>query len=256
MHPILLKLGSVTFHSYGLLIAMGFLAGLFLFRAEARRMGEDPDQVTDLCFYLLVAALVGARLLYVLTTPRYFFENPGAILKIWNGGLVFYGGFLAALAAALVYFRRQRLNAWRWADMGTPALAIGQCCGRLGCFLAGCCYGRACDLPWAVTFNDRDSLAPIGQRLHPTQLYEAAVMFALFVLLWTLRGKKRYDGQLFWSYVLLYGLARSVIEGFRGDFRGGLAGEWLSPSQIIGFAMAALAVAMLLALGRVRKAAP
>jgi phosphatidylglycerol:prolipoprotein diacylglycerol transferase len=251
MYPTLITFGPLSLHSYGLFVALGFLAGIGLFRAEARRLGEDPERVTELCLLLLLAALAGARVFYILSAPAIFMAQPLEIFKIWNGGLVFYGGFVGALAAALLFFRRHRLPAWRWADMGTPGLALGHCFGRLGCFLAGCCYGRACDLPWGVTFSDPRSLAPTGRALHPTQLYEAGAMLLLFALLWRLRRRKRFEGQLFWGYVLIYGLARAAIETLRGDFRGTWAAAYgLSPSQGIGLAMALLSAGMLAFLGR------
>lgn len=134
-----------------------------------------------------------------------------------------------------------------------PSLAIGHSIGRLGCFFAGCCYGKACDLPWAVTFTNPDSLAPIGVPLHPTQLYSALTNLFIFIFLCFFRGRKKFDGQLFWIYVLLYGVARSILEIFRGDFRGEPVFGILSVSQTIGCIMAVFAVVMLIYLrGRAR----
>ncbi|MBW2099219.1 MAG: prolipoprotein diacylglyceryl transferase, partial [Deltaproteobacteria bacterium] len=131
-----------------------------------------------------------------------------------------------------------------------PSLALGHFFGRLGCFSAGCCYGKLPDLPWAVTFTNPDSLAPLGVPLHPTQLYSAANNLIIFGFLLLFKRIKKFEGQLFWIYVLLYGITRSIIEIFRGDPRGGVLFGILSVSQTIGAAMSIIAVFMLVVLGR------
>jgi phosphatidylglycerol:prolipoprotein diacylglycerol transferase len=134
---------------------------------------------------------------------------------------------------------------WKTTDIMAPSLALGQALGRMGCFFAGCCYGKTCDLPWAVTFTRPDTLAPIGIPIHPTQLYSALSNFIIFLFLFSFRKKKKFEGQLFWSYVFLYGVTRSIIEIFRGDFRGELVFNVLSISQATGCVMAILAVIMI-----------
>jgi len=250
MHPILLKFGKVTIYTYGFFIAMAFLAGLLVAKAEAKRLGEAPDRLTDLCFYVLIAAIVGSRLFYVTINPRLFLSDPFEILKIWKGGLVFYGGFIAAAATTIVYLKHQQMSLWRTADIVTPSLAMGQTLGRLGCFFAGCCYGTACDLPWAVTFRHPDSLSPIGTPLHPSQLYHALGNLFIFGVVWYFRPLKKFNGQLFWMYVLLYGVIRTFLEVFRGDFRGYMLWGILSVSQMIGCIMGGIAVVMMVILSR------
>ena len=249
MHPILFKIGELKIYTYGFLVAMGFVVGILFARREAVRLGEDQEKIMDLCFYVLVAAIVGSRLFYILTNPKIFLSDPLEILRIWNGGLVFYGGFIAALVTAVIYLKSKKISIAITADIMAPSLAIGHFIGRLGCFFAGCCYGKACDLPWAVTFTNPDSLAPIGVPLHPTQLYSALTNLFIFIFLWFFRRRKKFEGQLFWIYVLLYGVARSILEVFRGDFRGESVFEILSVSQTIGCIMAVFAVAMLIYLG-------
>src|SRR3989339_541590 len=173
MFPVLLKIGPISIFTYGFFIAVGFLAGIFLATKEAKRLGEDYEKIMDLCFYILVAAILGSRLFYVATSPEMFLKNPVEILKIWNGGLVFYGGFIAALVTGVIYLKVKNIPVWKTADIMAPSIALAHFFGRIGCFFAGCCYGKYCDLPWAVTFNHPDSLAPTGIPLHPTQLYEA-----------------------------------------------------------------------------------
>jgi len=250
MYPVLFKFGSLSIYAYGLFVGMGFLLGLYLAKKEAVRVGLDPNRIVDLCFYVLIAAIIGSRLFYGFTRPEIFMHDPVEIFRIWNGGLVFYGGFIAALVTAVAYLKHHALPLWKTADILAPALAAGHFMGRIGCFFAGCCYGRSCDLPWAVTFTRADSLAPQGIPLHPTQLYESLSNLALFGILWAFRKHTRFEGQLFWIYVLLYGVVRSVIERFRGDFRGELFFGVLSPSQFVGIAAALVAVFMLIHLSR------
>jgi len=248
MYPILLKFGKIVVYTYGFFIAMGFLAGISVAKREALRLGEDPQKITDICFYVLISAIVGSRLFYVLINPDIFLSSPLEIFKIWNGGLVFYGGFVGAVLTVIVYVRKEKMKLWNTADILAPAIAMGHCLGRVGCFFAGCCYGKSCELPWAITFTHPDSLAPAGMALHPTQLYSSLNNLAIFAFLWLFRTRKRFDGQLFWSYVLIYGVTRSIIEIFRGDFRGDLFFGILSVSQTIGISFSLAAIAMLFVL--------
>lgn len=250
MHPILIHLGRFSIYTYGFFIAVGFVSGIFLAKKEARRKGVDTETVMDVCFYVIIAAVVGSRLFYVVTAPGPFIENPIEIFMIWNGGLVFYGGFVLALITAVILVHKRGLNVWKVADIFAPAIALGQFFGRLGCFSAGCCYGKICDLPWAVTFHDPNSLAPTGIPLHPSQLYHALGNAAIFAILWAYRKNTRFDGELFWMYVAVYGMVRSVLEIFRDDFRGFIFFDLFSVSQVIGLLMAGLGIAMLVALRR------
>ena len=167
MHPILFKLGPITIYSYGLMIALGIMVGLFLARRQAKREGIDPDKILDITLYVLLAALIGARLLFVFMNFAEYVDEPLRILKIWEGGLVFYGGLLPAVAIGIWYIKRLGLPLWQIADILAPSLAIGHAMGRIGCFFAGCCYGGACDLPWAVTFTNPQSLATPRGSLTP-----------------------------------------------------------------------------------------
>lgn len=250
MHPIIIKFWSFVVYSYGFLIATGFFLGIVLAMREARRVGENSEKILDLCFYILVAAIVGSRLFYVATAWDAFADNPLEILKIWKGGLVFYGGFLAALAAAVVYIKLNRLPVLKTADILAPSLALGQALGRLGCFLAGCCYGLPSDVPWAVTFSDPNCLAPVNTPLHPTQLYSACANLAIFIVLFVFSRRNRIPGRVFWTYVLLYGLTRSIIENLRGDFRGAEIFGLLSISQALGLTGAVVAIIMLVRANR------
>ena len=246
MHPVLFHIGRLTVYSYGFMIAVGIVAGLFLARHQAAREGIDPDKIIDISFYILVAALIGARLLFVLMNLGEYTAHPLDILKIWQGGLVFYGGLLPAVAVGIWYIKRLGLPLWQMTDIIAPSLALGHAFGRIGCFLAGCCYGETCTLPWAVTFTDPRSLAPRGIPVHPTQLYSAFGLFLLFAFLLFLRKKKTFPGELFWMYLLCYAVGRFLLEFLRGDDRGLVLGGTLSLTQAISIPLAGISVAMLL----------
>jgi phosphatidylglycerol:prolipoprotein diacylglycerol transferase len=253
MHPVLFTIGGLTIHTYGFFVALGFFFGILLAKSQAQKAGIDPDKIMDLSFFVLLAAIIGARLFYVLTVPEVFIADPVEILRIWNGGLVFYGGFIAAFIAALIYIKKNNLLLWKTADILAPSVVLGQFFGRLGCFSAGCCYGKVCHLPWAVTFTDPKSLAPLHTSVHPTQLYSSVCDLMIFAALIFLRKRKKYHGYLFWMYVMLYGITRFVIEMFRGDFRGDDLLGVLSISQAIGGTLAVIAVVMLLKLSKKSK---
>ncbi|MBW2569774.1 MAG: prolipoprotein diacylglyceryl transferase [Deltaproteobacteria bacterium] len=248
MHPILLKIGKLTLHTYGFFVAMGFLAGILIAQREAKRVGEDPDKIMDLSFYAMVSAILGSRLFYIITNPEIYLSDPLEIFKLWNGGLVFYGGFIAALIVGIIYLKIKKMPLWKTTDIAALSLAAGQFLGRLGCFSAGCCYGKACNLPWAVTFTNPDTLAPIGIPLHPTQLYHAISNLSIFVFLWFFRTRKKFSGQIFCMYILLYSVTRSFIEIFRGDFRGELVFGVLSVAQITGLTIAPVAIILMIIL--------
>ena len=246
MHPVLLAIGKFRIYTYGLMIAIGLIVGVILARRQAAREGIDPDRIVDITFYVLVVALIGSRLLFVAFYLEDYLSQPLRILKFWEGGLVFYGGLLPAVAVGLWYIRRIGLHLWQAADIFAPSIAIGHAIGRLGCFFAGCCYGKPCSLPWAVTFTDPRSLAPLGIPLHPTQLYSSLSLFFLFGLLIFLRRRKTFHGELLWSYALVYSIMRFFIEFLRGDYRGTILAGLLSTTQAVGIVFAGISVGMLL----------
>ena len=235
MHPLLLKIGFLKLHTYGLMIVIGFLVGLYLVREQAKREGLNEDRVVDLSFWGLAFGLLGGRIVYILTRLDYFGEHPLEIFYFWEGGLVFYGGFLGGFFAFWFFSKRYKLPMLKVVDIAVPSLAIAHMFGRFGCFFAGCCYGRpAINVPWAVTFSDPLSLAPPGIPLHPTQLYDALNAFIIFCVLMVVRKHKKFDGQLICIYMLLYSVGRSIVEIYRGDsIRGFVIDPWLSTSQFI-----------------------
>ncbi len=253
MYPVLIRLGPLTIHTYGFLIATAFLVALWLAAAQARQRGLSYEKVADQAFYTLIAGLAGSRLLYVATDWSHYAANMLDIVKIWEGGLVFYGGVLSALPVAVYMAKKEDLPLWDAADIWAPSIALGHAIGRLGCFCAGCCYGKPADgLPWAVVFSNPDSLAVKGVALHPVQLYESAAEVLNFLILMALRRRQSFKGQLFWVYILNYSIIRAVAEVFRGDeIRGFIAGG-VSISQGISVAMFLLSLVMLKQLGRTR----
>jgi phosphatidylglycerol---prolipoprotein diacylglyceryl transferase len=259
MHPVLFNVGPFTVHTYGALIALAFLVGLLLAAKEAKRKGIDPERMMDLGLYILIAAIVGSRLFQVAVEHKYFFQNPLEIVKIWKGGLAFYGGFIGALFMGIWYLRKHGLPVWKVGDALAPSIAIGQAIGRLGCLSAGCCYGLPTDLPWGITFNAPGTLALPGIPLQPTQLYESFCMFILFGVLWAFRKRITVEGQLFWTYVMSYSVIRFIIEFFRGDTERGFIqmGSFdLSSSQAVAiFAFMTAVVALTALRAQARKKA-
>ncbi len=246
MFPVLIKIGPLTIHTYGFLIAIGFLVALGFAVMRAKRAGLSPEKITDIGFYSLLAAIVGSRIFFVGQNWSFFSSRPLDIVKIWEGGLVFYGGVLLAIPTALWYTRKQGLPIWKTADVWAPSIAIGHAIGRLGCFCAGCCYGKPADgLPWAVTFSHPETLAIRGVPLHPSQLYESGAEILNFLVLMFLGRRESFNGRLFWVYILNYSVIRSVVEVYRGDEVRGFIMPHVSTSQGISLIMFLGAAVML-----------
>ncbi len=255
MHPRLLTIpqlhlfgwspGPFTLHTYGVVLAIAFLAGLWVASRQARRAGLDDERagrVTDMAVWVLIAGLLGAKALLLAVDWRYYTGNPRELLAIFQSGGVFYGGLLAGLLVAWWYARRYQLPGWLTADALAPGVMVGQAIGRLGCFSAGCCWGKPASVPWAVTFTDTYAARAVGTPLytplHPSQLYESLAAFLIFGFLLWLTGRKRFHGQVVLAYVALYSTVRFVLEFWRGDAeRGTWFGGALSTSQIVALAM-------------------
>lgn len=242
MNPILIELGPLKLYTYGLLVATGFYAGILWAVRLGRKEGIDPKFIYDTAFWVIIAAILGSRFFYIIVNIDYFVANPLSMFKIWSGGLVFYGGFVGVFIALVICTRRAKVDLWTFMDVCAPAGALGHSIGRLGCFFAGCCYGKVTTVPWAVTFHDALSMAPTGVPLHPTQLYSSANELLLFVILTLMRPYRKFKGQIFLTWVLLYAVTRSIIEIFRGDPRGAYFNGLLSTSQIIAGVVFVVAV--------------
>lgn len=241
MYPEIFRIGNFPINTYGVLLALAFLAALLVAARLGARDGLPRERIFDLGLWLLLAAIVGSKLLLLVVEPEYR-AAPLRLLSLdfLRSGGVFYGGFLAAVLAAYVLVRRYQLPWWRTADAFAPGIALGQAIGRQGCFAAGCCWGKPTALPWGVRFSELGNQVtgvPVDAHLHPTQLYESFAAFFFFAFLIWLHRRKTFDGQVLLMYGVLYGAARFIIEFFRDDPRGDILGltslTHLSTSQLI-----------------------
>jgi phosphatidylglycerol---prolipoprotein diacylglyceryl transferase len=233
MHPILLKVNSFNVYSYGFMVALGFAVSVFLMCASAGRFNLNKDRVIDLSILVLVTGVIGARLLYVVLNLKYYIANPLEIIQLSKGGLVWYGGFLAALAAMVIYARRKGLGFLRAADFFVPYLALAQVFGRIGCFLNGCCYGieAPSGYPLAVIFP-YDTISR-----HSTQIYAAFALIIIYIILRLWQERPHFTGEIFLAYCMLYSGKRFLIEFVRGD----------NPRVVLGLTLSqALSVAVFL----------
>ncbi len=218
MHPIFIHIGSIEIRYYGILIALAFMISAIVGEKEARRRGLPPGIIYDLLSYVLIAAIIGARLYYVFfSEPVWFISHPYEILAIWKGGLSLHGGILGGVLIGIWFARQKGISAWKLSDILAPSIALGTAIGRVGCTLNGCSFGKPTDLPWGIVFTDPHSLAPLGVPLHPTQIYEVILCLILFAFLWQRRKKIAFEGQLFLLYAMGYGAIRFFLEFFRGD---------------------------------------
>jgi phosphatidylglycerol:prolipoprotein diacylglycerol transferase len=263
MYPELFRIHNFPVNTYGVLLAAAFLLALVVAARLAARDGLPRERIYDLGLWLLLAAILGSKALMLVVEPEYR-ANPSHLLSLdfLRSGGVFYGGFIAAVATAVLLVRRFRLPWWKTADAFAPAVALGQAVGRQGCFAAGCCWGKPTSMPWGVRFTEAGheiTGVPTETALHPTQLYESFAAFAIFLLLLRLHRRKAFDGQVVLFYGLLYAALRFTVEFFRDDPRGDLFGlttlTGLSTSQLISLVVAALSLFFLVARWR-RSPAP
>ena len=252
MFPKLLSFHSFVLPTYGLLVATGFVAGLAVSIHLAQREGLDKEKIYNLGIYLALAGMIGAKLFLLFQDRDYYRLNPRQIfsLSTLQSGGIFYGGLLTAIVAALWYTRKSRMPFLKMADAFSPGIALGHAFGRLGCFAAGCCWGKPTSMPWGVTFTNRYSNevvgVPLGISLHPTQLYEAAAEFVIFALLYLGYRRKRFDGQILGWYLLLYPTARFLVEFLRTHAGEALLwGGAISDAQAISLLLIGLGVWLL-----------
>lgn len=225
MHPIVAQVGLITIYSYGVLVTIGVILGLVYARILAQRAGLSPHAIWNLGIYMIFGALIVSKLWLVVEGWNYYAANPSQIFSVtmFESAGTFYGGLFGAILTIILYTRIQRMPLLPVLDISAAALPLSHAIGRVGCFAAGCCYGKPTTLPWGITFKDSTSAAlagtPLNIPLHPTQLYEAAAEFLNFlVLMWLAFGKRRIiPGQILGAYFMLYGAERGIIEFFRGD---------------------------------------
>lgn len=242
MLPHLIEIGRFSLPTYGVMVALGVMAGLWVASVNSKRQGVNPDKAWNLGILAIFSAILGAKVLLIINDWSWYSAHPGDILSLsmLQAGGVFYGGLIAAIIVSVWYIRRNDLPVLRTCDAFAPGIALGHAFGRIGCFGAGCCYGRHSDLPWSVTFTNplaqHYSGTPLGIPLHPTQLYEVIIELINFgVLMWLLR-RKTFEGQVIGAYLFLYGVARFFLEFLRGDEGRGTVGA-MSGTQLISIAM-------------------
>jgi phosphatidylglycerol:prolipoprotein diacylglycerol transferase len=254
VHPILFELGPVTIYTYGVLLAAAYLLGLWMAARRARQAGLDGNKVLDLGIWVIIAALVGAKALLFIIDFRHFTSSWQEFTTLLRSGGVFYGGLIAAVVVCIYQLRKHKLPLWTSGDLFAPGIALGYMVGRLGCLMAGCCYGKPTDVAWAITFTDPAANinvgTPLNVPLHPTQIYESLAGLIILVLLLVLeRRGRQFPGRTFWSFVLLYSISRFIIEFYRGDDRGFVMNT-LSTSQFISIVLGPLSIVMLWYLSR------
>ena len=258
MYPELFRIGDFPINTYGVFLAIAFLAAIFVTVKLAERDGLPRERIYDLSLWMLLASLIGSKILMLFTEPEYR-DNPLQLLTLdfLRSGGVFYGGLLGAMIAGYFLMRRYQLPWWKTADACAPGIAIGNFFGRQGCFAAGCCWGEPTSLPWGVKFTELGheiTGVPIDQHLHPTQLYESFAMLLVFFFLLWLHKHRRFSGQVILVYALLYSIVRFSIEFVRDDPRGDILGlttlTGLSTSQLISLVIGVIALVLLITRNR------
>jgi phosphatidylglycerol:prolipoprotein diacylglycerol transferase len=242
--PQLFHFGRFALPTYGFLVALGVLTGLVVTTKLARSQKLNPDDAWNLGVLVVLAAIVGAKLLLIINDYSWYAAHPRDIfsLEMMQAGGVFYGGVIAALIAAAYYMRKHHMPALRTCDTFAPGLALGHSIGRIGCFAAGCCYGKPTSHWWGVVFTNplahSISGTPLNMRIEPTQLFESAIEFVNFLILLALIRHKKFEGQVMGAYLFLYGVARFFIEYIRDDpDRGSMFGGALTGTQFISICL-------------------
>lgn len=221
MHPILFHLGPISVPTYGFMMAVGVAFGFWFLYVQSKKRGLDAAKIVDAGFYTILISLAGAKLILLAGNFSYYRQYPGELLSLARSGGVFQGGLAFGVIFALWYFHRRHIPTWKVADIIGPALALGHGFGRIGCFMAGCCYGRVCLSPLAVRFHSQYAHnltgIPLGVPLYPVQLFESVLNFLNFFALFFILRRKKFDGQVFSLYLVFYSVIRIFTEFFRGD---------------------------------------
>jgi phosphatidylglycerol:prolipoprotein diacylglycerol transferase len=220
MHPILVKIGPITIHTYGFLLAVGVLSAIGLCLVLAKKQGLDTKVLADFIFYTILVGLVGAKLFLLVTEFKYYSSHPGQIKDLITSAGTFYGGLICGGLFAAWYIRKHKMNFMVLGDIMGPAIALAHFFGRMGCFMAGCCWGREahhCAVAVEFTSKETSTGVPLGTPLYPTQLVESILNLINFIILMILYRGKKFSGQVFSIYIFNYSIIRFFVEFFRGD---------------------------------------
>jgi phosphatidylglycerol:prolipoprotein diacylglycerol transferase len=232
-------------------MALAFVFGLWSASRRARQTGVPAERILDVGTWLIVGAIIGARTLYVISYWREEFAGKPFvdIFMIQRGGLVYYGGLIGACAAGIFYSRFKKIPLWQLSDILAPSIALGYFFGRIGCLMNGCCYGRACSLPWAIQFPATHPTYP--EHVHPTEIYESLLSLGLFFYLSWLFKRRKFNGQIFATYLVIYAVLRSFVEMFRGDYPQRYVGGLLTPAHLISIAILLVGLVLFWVLPRI-----
>lgn len=242
---------TIPIASYGVMLAIAFLIGIYIASKNWEKLGYDPEFMINTSIYGMLFTLIGARLFYTIQNHYDYFSlaHPSKIInvfKVWEGGLVFYGGLIGGITGTVIYVWKKKQPLLNFLDSIAPSIGLGHFFARIGCFLNGCCYGRPTDLPWGIKFPQGSNPARhYSGHIHPTQLYESFSGIILFALLYYMFKNRKFQGQVFFSYLLLYSIIRFTIEFFRGDAIRGVYGP-LSTSQWVGVLLFPISLVFLL----------
>jgi phosphatidylglycerol:prolipoprotein diacylglycerol transferase len=264
MHDIAFTLGPLTVHWYGILVAIGFLAGLWTSSRRAASAGIPGETVYDLGPWLVVGGLLGGRILYIFSYWSEFFDSSGhwirlpgsklpEIFMVNHGGLIFYGGLIGAVTLGTGWILRKKLSLMKMADILAPGICLGYFFGRFGCLMHGCCYGSYCSWPWAVVYPPGHETHPEGSPgmpVHPTQIYDSLLNLAFYFFLARLFRHRKFDGQVFAAYLTGYAVIRAFVELFRGDYPKHYLGGVATPAQLISIGILAAGLTLLFLLPR------
>lgn len=234
MQPVLFHIGPLPIYTYGFCVALGVMLAVFLMRRWSPREGWTSDEVLDLLLLFTLTSFAGARVFYIIQHLDYYLHHPLEMVRIWEGGVVFYGGVIGGIIFLWFYSRKKRWPGLKVADFLAPFIALAHGFGRIGCFLNGCCYGKESSLPWSVRYPF------LAFSVHPVQLYEAGYNFLAFAILLGIHDRKKTDGETALAYFLIYGTGRFFLENFRGDNQAFLIG--LTLPQLISVAFVAASV--------------
>ena len=241
----LLHIGPLTVYGYGLMIACALLAAYFTAEYRGEKQGLPREHIFPMFLCCIFGGFAGAKLLFLITEWKYFVRDPLYYLRTFSDGFVVYGGIISGFLCIFVYCRKQKLSFWQWTDLLMPSVALGQGIGRIGCFLAGCCYGKETSFPFGIVFTDSD-FAPNGVRLIPAQLISSVLDFLLCFILLRISSHKNKDGVVTLWYLILYSTGRFFVEFLRGDIERGSVGV-ISTSQFISILIFAAALILLAA---------